>query len=283
MGSIGRKFAKVAAGLGVAGAAWFVLSGEASAAPKAPACTDPTAVTNVTFSDQEDNTAAAVPPYTEIPAGLVDPGDTITVEFDVVSTQTCPSGVELTLVSYGTQTDDFVPGDAQDLFEADTTTFAPGGPYTLTVQIPPTGTGGSGDTGGDQKNPTAVCDGSDNSDTGHGANQGGPYDNTCPDGASENGKSTDNNSSKPCAGCVGNADDKNPGAVKQYGQYPDGTDHNAGYECDRNQGIGQSNPAHTGCGGSLHFQLDFASGQPITDFSNTCYSCEGRQINWANG
>ena len=30
--------------------------------------------------------------------------------------------------------------------------------------------------------------------------------------------------------------------------YADGTnDGNAGYECDTNQGIGQTNPAHTGC------------------------------------
>ena len=47
---------------------------------------------------------------------------------------------------------------------------------------------------------------------------------------------------KPCAGCVGKADNKNP-----PGQYRDGADHNAGYECDRNQGIGKTNPAHTGC------------------------------------
>src|SRR5689334_5823931 len=47
---------------------------------------------------------------------------------------------------------------------------------------------------------------------------------------------------KPCAGCVGKADNKNP-----PGQYKDGSDHNAGYECDRNQGIGKTNPAHTGC------------------------------------
>ena len=48
---------------------------------------------------------------------------------------------------------------------------------------------------------------------------------------------------QPCAGCVGKADNKNP-----KGQAPDGpTDRNAGYECDRNQGIGQTNPAHTGC------------------------------------
>jgi hypothetical protein len=31
------------------------------------------------------------------------------------------------------------------------------------------------------------------------------------------------------------------------GQFPDGSDPNAGYECDTNNGIGQTNPAHTGC------------------------------------
>ncbi|HET9733100.1 MAG TPA: hypothetical protein VFP54_10535, partial [Acidimicrobiales bacterium] len=47
---------------------------------------------------------------------------------------------------------------------------------------------------------------------------------------------------KPCAGCVGRADNKNP-----PGQYANGSDNNAGYECDRNHGIGRTNPAHTGC------------------------------------
>lgn len=47
---------------------------------------------------------------------------------------------------------------------------------------------------------------------------------------------------KPCAGCVGAADNKNP-----PGQAPDGTDANNGYECDGNSGIGKTNPAHTGC------------------------------------
>jgi len=47
---------------------------------------------------------------------------------------------------------------------------------------------------------------------------------------------------KPCAGCVGKADNKNP-----PGQMPNGSDHNKGYECDGNHGIGRSNPAHTGC------------------------------------
>ena len=47
---------------------------------------------------------------------------------------------------------------------------------------------------------------------------------------------------KPCAGCVGKADNKNP-----KGQMPGGSDHNNGYECDGNNGIGKTNPAHTGC------------------------------------
>jgi hypothetical protein len=77
----------------------------------------------------------------------------------------------------------------------------------------------------------------------------GPYD---PDPAdpgasgvgqpSGNGKSTDNNGNRPCAGCVGKADYKNP-----PGQLPDGSDHNKGYECDENEGIGKMNPAHSGC------------------------------------
>jgi hypothetical protein len=55
---------------------------------------------------------------------------------------------------------------------------------------------------------------------------------------------------KPCSGCVGNADDKDP-----PGQSSDGSDHDAGYECDRNQGIGQGNPAHSGC---TNFQVDLS-------------------------
>jgi hypothetical protein len=80
-------------------------------------------------------------------------------------------------------------------------------------------------------------------------NTSGPYD---PDPAdpgasgvgqpSGNGKSTDNNGNRPCAGCVGKADYKNP-----PGQLPDGSDHNKGYECDENEGVGKMNPAHSGC------------------------------------
>ena len=78
--------------------------------------------------------------------------------------------------------------------------------------------------------------------TGNGANVHGSYDSTRDGSASGNGNGVGEALGKPCAGCVGKADNKNPA-----GQAPDGTDHNAGYECDRNHGIGRSNPAHTGC------------------------------------
>jgi hypothetical protein len=78
--------------------------------------------------------------------------------------------------------------------------------------------------------------------TGNGANDHGPYDSTRDGSASGNGNGNGNANGKPCAGCVGKADNKNP-----PGQMPGGSDPNAGYECDRNHGIGQTNPAHTGC------------------------------------
>ena len=45
---------------------------------------------------------------------------------------------------------------------------------------------------------------------------------------------------KPCNGCVGNADDKAPPGQSAG-------DKNHGYECDLNHGVGQGNPAHSGC------------------------------------
>ena len=96
------------------------------------------------------------------------------------------------------------------------------------------------------------CNGTHHSDTGHGANTDGPgnqYHNTCDGSASENGNGGGEAKGKPCAGCVGNADDKNP-----PGQADNGNDHNHGYECDvkgqpngGNNGVGKGNPAHTGC------------------------------------
>lgn len=78
--------------------------------------------------------------------------------------------------------------------------------------------------------------------SGQGANIHGPYDSTRNGAASQNGNGNGSAVGKPCAGCVGKADNKNPA-----GQMPNGSDRNAGYECDRNHGIGRTNPAHTGC------------------------------------
>ena len=78
--------------------------------------------------------------------------------------------------------------------------------------------------------------------TGSGANEHGPYDSTRDGSPSDNGVGDGAATGEPCAGCVGQADNKNP-----PGQLPDATDPNQGYECDGNQGIARSNPAHTGC------------------------------------
>jgi hypothetical protein len=75
-----------------------------------------------------------------------------------------------------------------------------------------------------------------------GANVSGPYDSTRDGSPSANGNGDGNAYGKPCAGCVGKADNKNP-----PGQLPGPSDLNAGYECDTNSGIAKTNPAHTGC------------------------------------
>ncbi|MGH3713749.1 MAG: hypothetical protein ACRDT4_09870 [Micromonosporaceae bacterium] len=98
---------------------------------------------------------------------------------------------------------------------------------------------GNRGTSGDPSQPQPPSQGDF---SGHGANQHGAYDSTRDGSPSGNGNGGGNAVGKPCAGCVGKADNKNP-----PGQAPDGTDPNAGYECDRNHGIGRTNPAHTGC------------------------------------
>jgi hypothetical protein len=96
-----------------------------------------------------------------------------------------------------------------------------------------------------------VCDG----DPSNAPGAGGNYENTCPAGPSQNGAGDGNATGKPCAGCVGNADDKNPKGQASSGP----SDHNNGYECDQkgrsanegNNGVGFGNPAHTGCTSSV--------------------------------
>ncbi len=99
--------------------------------------------------------------------------------------------------------------------------------------------------------------------SGNGANVHGPYDSTRDGSASQNGKGDGKAGGKPCAGCVGKADNKNP-----PGQLPGGSDNNAGYECDRNQGVGQGNPAHTSCTESVP--------SPSPSCTESCSSEESR-------
>ena len=73
----------------------------------------------------------------------------------------------------------------------------------------------------------------------------GIYCSTRSGAPSFNGGGTGQSVGKPCAGCVGKADNKNPPG--QETANPLGTFPNNGYECDHNNGIGKTNPAHTGC------------------------------------
>ena len=98
--------------------------------------------------------------------------------------------------------------------------------------------GGSGDL----TSPQPISNADANDGGANGQCPGGPYCSTRDGSPSLNGNGGGNATGKPCAGCVGKADNKNP-----PGQMPNGSDANAGYECDTNHGIGKTNPAHTGC------------------------------------
>jgi hypothetical protein len=78
----------------------------------------------------------------------------------------------------------------------------------------------------------------------------GPYERACEGTAADATTGFAQAHGQPCPGCVGNADDRDP-----PGQSSDGSDHDAGHECDRNQGIGQGNPAHSRC---RNFQVDLS-------------------------
>ena len=97
-------------------------------------------------------------------------------------------------------------------------------------------------TFGDVSQPQPLSTADMNTGGANGQCPGGPYCSTRDGSPSLNGSGDGKAVGRPCAGCVGRADNKNPA-----GQLPDGTDANAGYECDRNSGIGRSNPAHTSC------------------------------------
>jgi len=103
-------------------------------------------------------------------------------------------------------------------------------------------TSGTAGTSGDPTTPQPNSNADNNTGGANGQCPGGPYCSTRDGSPSGNGNGKGKATGKPCAGCVGKADNKNP-----KGQNPNGSDNNAGYECDRNHGIGRTNPAHTGC------------------------------------
>lgn len=170
------------------------------------------------------------------------PGDTIAARIAVAA----DCVVEVGLASYQAPNPTLNPNDVQNLFDFEGGFYA-SGIHVLTVTLP--STAGDGTTGCPNKHQ----DGPETK--GKGANTSGAYDSTCDGSPSQNGVGDGKANGKPCAGCVGNADDKNP-----PGQAPDGSDPNAGYECDRNQGVGKSNPAHSGCKKPIFFQVDLFEG-----------------------
>ncbi|MFP5254064.1 MAG: hypothetical protein ACLGH4_09750, partial [Actinomycetes bacterium] len=94
-----------------------------------------------------------------------------------------------------------------------------------------------------QRQPNSGADDNPGGANGQCADYEGVYCSTRDGSASENGNNVGKSTGRPCAGCVGRADNKNP-----QGQKPDAKrDGNSGYECDGNNGIAKGNPAHTMC------------------------------------
>ena len=164
--------------------------------------------------------------------------------------------------------------------KADSTTAEPS-PAANNVdgQAGPTTNGSESGPGGQ------VCDGDPDNEPGDGGN----YENTCDSYPDPNNQGSDNGAGdgkatgKPCEGCVGNADDKNPAGQADSGP----SDNNNGYECDQrgrsdkegNNGVGFGNPAHTGCTSTT---TPPPPCDPATD-ANQCKPCPGGKDTQADG
>ena len=251
----GRKALSAALATGVIGMGAIAAASTAGAAPVPPACQITTFAYELTHLDGSSEYVTRILGN----PSPIEGGDQITVMFQVPAT--CTDGVTLSIASYRTAELGFAPAEQQVLWDSESALFRPG-PHTMTVDV----------FGGADGDP-ADCAVQHHSNTGRGANQSGPYDSTCDGSASLNGNGGGNASGRPCAGCVGNADDRNP-----PGQMPTGNDANAGYECDRNNGVGRTNPAHTGC---QHAQVDFVYGDVLPTLSPTIMYGD-RKIDWAN-
>ena len=115
-------------------------------------------------------------------------------------------------------------------------------PQTTAEARPKAATGSSHGASGDPTMPQPLSGADQNEGGANGQCPDGPYCSTRDGSPSLNGNGLGTPTAKPCAGCVGKADNKNP-----KGQLPGPSDINRGYECDANSGIGKSNPAHTLC------------------------------------
>ena len=129
-------------------------------------------------------------------------------------------------------------GNDQSSTKSDTTATSGNGKSTASDHK----TKGTAATSGDVKSSQPIGGADDNTGGANGQCTGGVYCSTRDGSASGNGNGGGKATGKPCAGCVGKADNKNP-----QGQKPGPQDHNNGYECDGNNGIAKTNPAHTGC------------------------------------
>ncbi|MDX6217234.1 MAG: hypothetical protein QOG99_2818 [Frankiales bacterium] len=252
-----------AVGLTAAGmAATGALTGSAYAAGT---CTGPAALADRAWTFTSPTGVVTTRPA--LNGAIIPGGGTATVTFHVAAG--C-SSVPFVIASYLDPVRGYTESTAsqQVLFDSAAGVFSADGlAHSLTVSLP-----SSARTDAcPNKHPAQTG-------TGSGANGWGYYFSTCDGSPSLNGNGN-GNSSKPCAGCVGNADNKNP-----PGQAPNGSDPNAGYECDRNNGVGKSNPAHTGC---VFSQLDFATGPLIANLgpsgSGNAYGDGGQFIEAAFG
>lgn len=182
-------------------------------------------------------------------------GATVTATVTVVALPAGAPCVDLTLATYRAVTVPMTLTSYQTLYAQDSATgVMAGSTVRLTVTVPQTpGTPGPGCTNTH-----------DLTQNGNGANVSGPYDTTCDGTASGNGQGNGAANGKTCAGCVGNADNKNP-----PGQLPGPQDGNAGYECDTNQGIAKGNPAHSGCATGSFWQIDLVTGVPALPYIGT--------------
>jgi len=191
------------------------------------------------------------------------PGDKVT---GTVTLKPECLGTSIGIASYQAPSATLNPDDVQKLFSHDVKSGG-NGTYSFSIVLPKSASDGS-------TCPNKHQDGPETKNKG--ANTSGAYDSTCDGRPSGNGNGGGNANGRPCAGCVGNADDKNP-----PGQRPDGSDRNNGYECDGNKGIARENPAHTGC--QVHFfQVDVFTGQVLQTVGKGSYYGE-RLVGAFNG